>query len=103
MLKSFAPSVIIVDYADIMRSTRQYDSLRHELKLIYEELRNLAMEVNIPIWTASQANRDSAKSDIVGLENMSEAYGKAMVADVVVSLSRKPMEKATGAGRLFVA
>jgi hypothetical protein len=34
---------------------------------------------------------------------MSEAYGKAMVADVVVSLSRKPTEKATNAGRLFVA
>ena len=77
--------------------------MRHELKLIYEELRNLAMEMNIPVWTASQANRDSAKSDIVGLENMSEAYGKAMVADVVVSISRKPMEKSTGAGRLFVA
>ena len=61
------------------------------------------MDLNIPIWTASQANRDSAKSDIVGLENMSEAYGKAMVADVVVSLSRKPTEKATGSGRLFVA
>ena len=86
-----------------MRSTRTYDSLRHELKLVYEELRNLAMEMNIPIWTASQANRDSAKAEIVGLENMSEAYGKAMVADVVVSLSRKPLEKATGAGRLFVA
>ena len=26
-----------------------------------------------------------------------------LVADVVVSLSRKPMEKSTGAGRLFVA
>ena len=86
-----------------MRSSRQYDSLRHELKLIYEELRNLAMELNIPVWTASQANRDSAKSDVVGLENMSEAYGKAMVADVVISLSRKPMEKSTGVGRLFVA
>tara|TARA_B100000131_G_scaffold323267_1_gene381212 strand:- start:22168 stop:23556 length:1389 start_codon:yes stop_codon:yes gene_type:complete len=103
MLKGFKPSVIIIDYADIMRSTRAYDSLRHELKLIYEELRNLAMDLNIPIWTASQANRDSAKSDIVGLENMSEAYGKAMVADVVISLSRKAMEKSTGAGRLFVA
>ena len=34
---------------------------------------------------------------------MSEAYGKAMVADLVVSLSRKPTEKATGAGRLFIA
>jgi len=102
-LKGFRPNVVIIDYADIMRSTRSYDSLRHELKLIYEELRNMSMELGVPVWTASQANRDSASSDIVGLENMSEAYGKAMVADVVISMSRKPMEKSTGAGRLFVA
>ena len=102
-LRNFKPSVILIDYADIMKSTRQYDSLRHELKLIYEELRNLAMEMRIPVWTASQANRDSANSDIVGLENMSEAYGKAMVADLVISISRKPTEKATGSGRLFIA
>jgi len=102
-LKSFKPDLLVIDYADIMRSTRSYDSLRHELKLIYEELRNMAMELKIPIWTASQANRSSAQSDIVGLENMSEAYGKAMVADVVLSLSRKTHEKADGAGRLFVA
>jgi replicative DNA helicase len=102
-LRNFKPSLILIDYADIMRSSRQYDSLRHELKLIYEELRNLSMELRVPIWTASQANRDSANSDIVGLENMSEAYGKAMVADLVVSISRKPAEKATGSGRLFVA
>jgi len=102
-LKGFVPHLIVIDYADIMRSTREYDALRMELKLIYEELRNLAMERGIPIWTASQANRDSSSSDVVGLENMSESYGKAMVADVVLSLSRKPTEKATGAGRLFVA
>jgi len=103
LLKNFKPNLIIVDYADIMRSTRSFDSLRHELKLVYEELRNLAMELNIPVWTASQANRDSANSDIVGLENMSEAYGKAMVADVVVSISRKAAEKSTGIGRLYIA
>ena len=103
MLRGFVPSVIVIDYADIMRSTRSYDSLRHELKLIYEELRNLAMDMGVPVWTASQANRDSANSEIVGLENMSEAYGKAMVADLVLSLSRKPMEKSTKVGRLFVA
>jgi len=103
LLKSFVPSVIIIDYADIMRSSRKMDSLRHELKLIYEELRNLAMEMNVPIWTASQANRDASNSDIVGLENMSEAYGKAMVADVVLSISRKPIEKSSGIGRMFVA
>lgn len=102
-MKDFIPSLIVIDYADIMRSTRAYDSLRHELKLIYEELRNLAMEFKIPIWTASQANREASDKQVVGLENMSEAYGKAMVADVVVSLSRKQLEKSTGAGRLFVA
>jgi replicative DNA helicase len=102
-LKGFAPHVIIVDYADIMRSTHKFDSLRYELKLIYEELRGLGMELNLPIWTASQSNRDGASSDIVDLTNMSEAYGKAMVADFVVTLSRKSKEKSSGFGRLYVA
>lgn len=102
-LKGFKPSLVTVDYADVMRSSRAYDSLRHELKLIYTELRNLAGELNIPIWTASQANKESSKSDVVGLENLGEAYAKAQVADVVLSISRKPMEKAEGTGRIFVA
>lgn len=102
-LKGFIPQVLIIDYADIMRSSRQYDSMRHELKKVYEDLRNLAMEKAMPIWTASQSNRDSANSDIVGLENMSESYGKAQVADVVISISRKPAEKSEGFGRLYIA
>jgi replicative DNA helicase len=102
-LKGFKPSVVIIDYADVMKSTRAYDSLRHELKLIYTELRNLAGELNIPVWTASQANKDSSKSDVVGLENLGESYGKAQVADIVLSISRKPMEKSEGTGRIFVA
>lgn len=102
-LKGFKPDLVIIDYADIVKSSKSYDSLRHELKLVYEELRNLASELEIPIWSASQANRDSSQSDVVGLENMSESYGKAMVADVIISISRKSSEKATGLGRLFVA
>lgn len=102
-VKGFRPGLIIIDYADIMRSTRQYDSLRHELKLVYEELRGLAGELKVPIWTASQSNKEGASSDIVDLGNMSEAYGKAMVCDVVLSISRKAHEKSTGFGRLYVA
>lgn len=102
-LGGFRPGMLVVDYADIMRSTREYDQLRMELKLIYEELRALAGEYAIPIWTASQSNKEGSTSDIVDLGNMSEAYGKAMVADVVLGLSRKPQEKALGLGRLYVA
>jgi len=102
-LRGFTPNVVIIDYADIMRSSREYDALRLELKLIYEELRALAKERGVPIWTASQSNRGAADSDVVGLDNMSESYGKAQVADVVLSISRKAYEKATGAGRLYIA
>jgi hypothetical protein len=102
-LRGFRPGLLVVDYADIMRSTRQYDSLRHELKLIYEELRSFAQEKRIPVWTASQSNREGSSQDVVDLNNMSEAYGKAMVSDVVISLSRRTHEKASGEGRLCIA
>jgi len=97
------PSLVIIDYADVMRSSKQYDALRHELMLIYEELRQLSGDFGIPIWTASQSNKAGAGSDIVGLENMGEAYGKAQVSDFVIGISRKPEEKAAGVARIFVA
>jgi len=102
-LKGFKPDIIIIDYADIMRSSRQFDSLRHELKLVYEELRGLAMEFGIPIWTASQSNKEGANADIIDMTNMSEAYGKAMICDFIISVSRRSHEKASGWGRLYVA
>lgn len=37
------------------------------------------------------------------MTNMSEAYGKAMICDFIVSVSRRSHEKASGWGRLFVA
>ena len=102
-LRNYWPSVVIIDYADVMKSTKSYDAMRHELQLIYEELRQLAADFNVPVWTASQSNRGGANADYVGLENMGESYGKAQVSDVVLGLSRKPEEKASGFARLFVA
>ena len=102
-IKDFRPDLIIIDYADIMRSSRQYDSPRHELKLLYEELRSLADELHVPIWTASQSNREGANSEIVDVTNMSESYGKAATADIVVSISRRAHEKASGLARFFIA
>ena len=38
-----------------------------------------------------------------GMQPRTQAYGKAMVADVVITLSRKAQEKSLGTGRMFVA
>lgn len=101
--EGFVPDILIVDYAGIMRSTEKYDLLRLELKKIYEELRGFANELDIPVWTASQSNKEGADKDYVDLTNMAEAYGQAHVADFVIGLSRKALNKSTGLGNIFIA
>ena len=81
------PDVIIVDYADLLRGHGQ--EKRHELEGIYEDLRGMAGEYEIPVWTASQANRSALEEDIIDASKISESYGKVMVADFVLSLSRR--------------
>lgn len=102
-INNFVPDMVIVDYAGIMRSSEKFDLIRLELKRIFEELRELAMELDIPIWTASQSNREGAKNDVVALTNIAEAYAQAHVCDFVMSLSRKETEKESGIGTLFIA
>lgn len=97
------PDMVIIDYAGIMRSTERYDLPRMELKKIYEELRDFAMELDVPVWTACQSNKEGSDSDIVGLTNMSEAYGQAHICDFVIGVARKEAQKATGYGNMFIA
>ena len=94
------PDVIIVDYADLIRGHGQ--EKRHELEGIYEDLRGMAGEYEIPVWTASQANRSALEEDIIDASKISESYGKVMVADFVLSLSRKVQDKLSGTGRWHV-
>ena len=56
-IQGYKPDVIVVDYADLLRGTGK--EIRHELGNIYEDLRGLAGEYEIPVWTASQANRSA--------------------------------------------
>tara|TARA_B100001094_G_scaffold297144_1_gene319917 strand:- start:123 stop:1478 length:1356 start_codon:yes stop_codon:yes gene_type:complete len=94
------PDVIIVDYADLLRGHGQ--EKRHELEGIYEDLRGMAGEYEIPVWTASQANRSALEEDVIDASKISESYGKVMVADFVLSLSRKVQDKLAGTGRWHV-
>jgi replicative DNA helicase len=94
------PDVVIVDYADLLRGHGQ--EKRHELEGIYEDLRGMAGEYEIPVWTASQANRSALEEDVIDASKVSESYGKVMVADFIISLSRKVQDKLAGTGRWHV-
>ena len=94
------PDMIIVDYADLLRGNGK--EVRHELGNIYEDLRGMAGEYEIPVWTASQANRSALEEDVIGAEKIAESYSKIMTADFVISLSRKIEDKIAGTGRWHV-
>lgn len=101
--QSFRPDLIIIDYAGIMRSTERYDLLRLELKKICEELRQFAAEMDVPIWTALQSNKEGAKSDIIDSTNMSEGYAQAHIADVILGLTRPTATKSSGLATIHIA
>ena len=96
--------MIIVDYADILRpsqSERNSNSYS-EAGGIYEELRGVAGELQVPIWSASQSNRAAMDEDIIQANNISDSYRKIMTADFVISLSRKMSDKQANTARFHV-
>jgi len=101
-LQGIKPDLVIVDYADIMKSTRHFTEKRHEVGHVYEELRGVAGEFDVPIWTASQANRSSLEDEIIGADKIAEDYSKVMTADFVMSMSRKVEDKIANTGRFHV-
>jgi len=96
------PDIILVDYADLMRSVDRIDARYQELGAIYEELRGMVGELNIPCWTASQTQRSSIQDDVIQADKISESYNKIMTADLVISLSRKLEDKANHTGRAHI-
>ena len=101
-LQGIKPDMVIVDYADIMKSTQHFTEKRHQIGHVYEELRGMAGEVDIPIWTASQANRSSLEEDVIDASKVSEDYSKVMTSDFVMSMSRKVEDKIANTGRFHV-
>ena len=94
--------MVVVDYADILKDTGGAREVRHALGNIYEDLRGMAGEFQIPVWTASQANRSALDEDVIEATKVSESYQKIMTADFVMSLSRKVEDKIGNTGRFHV-
>ena len=96
------PDMVIVDYADLLRGSGGTKEYRLELGNIYEELRGLAGQLEVPVWTASQANRSALQENVIQADKIAESYSKIMTADFVMSLSRKIEDKVGGTGRIHV-
>lgn len=84
--KQFKPDVILIDYINICTSSRLRGNTNANsytiVKMIAEEIRGLAVEFDVPIWSATQINRAGFKSSDVGLEDTAESFGLPFTSDL---------------------
>jgi archaellum biogenesis ATPase FlaH len=87
--KSFKPQIIFIDYLNICASSRFKGgniSSYFYIKAIAEELRGLAVEHDVPIFSATQTTRTGFVSTDIGLEDTSESFGLPATADFMFAL-----------------
>jgi replicative DNA helicase len=88
--KKFIPDIIFIDYLNICSSSRLRQGSNVNsytfIKSIAEELRGLAVEYNVPIFSATQTNRSGFSNTDVGLEDTSESFGLPATADFMFAL-----------------
>ena len=89
--KNFVPEMIFIDYLNICASSRMkamggsINSYTY-IKAIAEELRGLAVEFDVPIFSATQTTRSGYTSSDPGLEDTSESFGLPATADLMFAL-----------------
>lgn len=88
--KNFKPDIIYIDYINICASSRlkMGGSINSYgfVKAIAEEIRGLAQEFDVPIFTATQATRSGHSNSDIALEDTSESWGLPQTADFMFAL-----------------
>ena len=89
--RQFEPDMIFIDYLNICASSRMKGmggaiNSYNYIKAIAEELRGLAVEFDVPIFSATQTTRSGYSNSDVGLEDTSESFGLPATADFMFAL-----------------
>jgi replicative DNA helicase len=91
MKKKFLPDVIYIDYLNICSSSRVKGlggsvNTYSLIKAIAEEIRGLAVEYNVPIWSATQVTRSGFGNSDVEITDTSESFGLPATSDLMIAL-----------------
>lgn len=105
MTGKFMPQAIIIDHLDLMtsatKSIRQKEMYAY-WRLLVDDLREIPLNYDIPIITATQGTRDSSDKVLVTERDVGESYGKVQSSDVVLSLNQTADEVKTNRMRVAV-
>lgn len=78
--------MLVVDYSDLMKPTRRYESKWDEQAGNVEDLRRIAKVRGLPVLTPTQVNRAGSKKQLVEGSDVSGAWEKIAIADGTLSI-----------------
>lgn len=92
------PDAIILDYLDLMSPTDKVsaDNVFEKDKRVAEELRNVAMEFNLMMITASQLNRSAVGAEVINHSMIAGGISKINTADVYITIILSETLRAAG-------
>lgn len=101
---NFVPDVILVDYLGIIASSRiklggSVNTYTY-FNYVAQELRGLAIEYNVPVWSAAQLNRSGFASSDPDLDDTAESFAIQAVSDFTVFITET--EELEGLGQYLV-
>ncbi len=104
---SWRPDILVLDYMELMISRKASENDEYgRQKAVSTQLRGLAINENICVFTATQTNRSgNDDTKMIDVTKAAESYGKLMPMDYLISINQTEEEyKAVPAqARLFVA
>ena len=100
--EEFIPDVILIDYLELLRPTRDGLAEYQAQQRISEELRGLAVESEVLVWTATQTNRQGRAVKLITDSELADAYGKIRTCDYAISLNQTEEEFDEGQMRCYV-
>lgn len=101
--QGFEPDLVVIDYLDLLKSSANYSDEYTSLGEITKDIRGLAGEFNIPIWSPTQTNRAGMSAELPGMEHVGDSIKKVQIADILVAICMTKEERLNNEARLHIA
>jgi hypothetical protein len=86
--------ILFVDYVRVFKPNERFEEQRLSIGQVCMDLRGLAVERDIPVWTASQTNRGALNKERVGPEDIAEDISQFWTLDFMIALCQTKAEEA---------
>ena len=104
LVKEFGIDVVILDYLQLMIPDRSKAFSRKEQRHLYSKLGKdicrVGAELQVPVISAWQANREGAAADTVSEYDVAESWDIMQHASSIIGISANQAEKAAGLRRI---